>query len=174
VLRLMGLFSSSAARLARSVVDCRLSGSPVRATTSQATETIRALSRGGKDRLAASPAGILQGKLASGPALPPTADAVGVKVKPSAGLRVGDRGVFVEEQDQASALLPMCRSRAGAGEALRLGEEFIGKGWTMLWRRPRHETAPGGIRAVLFGNNALTIGGFPTSGNPTRICETDH
>src|SRR5262249_12616374 len=36
--------------LARSVVDCRLSGLPVLATTSQRMDTTMALSRGGKDR----------------------------------------------------------------------------------------------------------------------------
>src|SRR4051795_1882871 len=77
VLRLMGLFNSSRARLARSVVDWRLKGFPVRATTSQAMDTIRALSRGGKDRLAATSGIVLEGKLAVGPALPPTADAIG-------------------------------------------------------------------------------------------------
>ena len=61
VVRLMGLFSSSRARLARSVVDCRLRGLPVRATTSQAMETTTALSRGGKDGLAASPRVVLRG-----------------------------------------------------------------------------------------------------------------
>jgi len=44
-------------------------------------DTIRALSRGGKDRLAATSGIVLEGKLAVGPALPPTADAIGVKVE---------------------------------------------------------------------------------------------
>jgi hypothetical protein len=59
VVRPMGLFSSSAARLVRSEVDWRLRGLPVRATTSQAMETTTALSRGGKDGLAASSGGVL-------------------------------------------------------------------------------------------------------------------
>src|SRR3954454_3559644 len=88
VVRPMGRFSSSRTRLARSVVDCRLSGLPVRATTSQANETTIALSRGGKDRLAAPPGIILEGKLALGPALPPAADAVRVKVEPGSDLDV--------------------------------------------------------------------------------------
>lgn len=45
VLRLIGLFSSTWARSARSEVDWRLSGSPVRWTISQAMETTTALSR---------------------------------------------------------------------------------------------------------------------------------
>ena len=55
VVRLMGLPSSSCARLARSVVDCRLSGLPVRATTSQAMDTTTALSRGEKTGLRPRP-----------------------------------------------------------------------------------------------------------------------
>src|SRR4051794_27011289 len=99
VVRPMGLFSSSAARLARSVVDCRLSGFPVRATTSQAMEAIIALSRGGKDRLAASSRSVFEGKLVLGPALPPTADAIGVKVKSGGDFDIGKRGMFVQKQD---------------------------------------------------------------------------
>src|SRR5271167_3607941 len=98
VLRLIGLFSSSFARLARSVVDCRLSGFPVRATTSQAMDTTIALSRGGKDGLAASSGIVFQGKLAFGPALSPKADGVGVKVEASTGRHVGKRRLFVQKQ----------------------------------------------------------------------------
>ena len=50
------------ARLARSVVDWRLNGLPVRATTSQAIEATTALSRGGKDRLAATAGIVLEGE----------------------------------------------------------------------------------------------------------------
>src|SRR3954466_12388054 len=118
----MGLFSSSRARLARSVVDCRLSGLPVRATTSQAKETTIALSRGGKDRLAAPPGIILEGKLALGPALPPAADAVRVKVEPGSDLDVGKRGAFVQEQDQMRSLPKVRAGRASGREAPGLGE----------------------------------------------------
>ena len=69
VLRLIGLFSSSCARLARSVVDWRLNGFPVRATTSQAIEATTARSRGGKDGLAASAGIVLEGKLALRPSV---------------------------------------------------------------------------------------------------------
>src|SRR5437764_3156220 len=89
VVRPMGLFSSSAARLARSVVDCRLNGLPVRATTSQAMEAIIALSRGGKDGLAASSGSVLESKVALSPALPPTADAIGVKVESGSDFDIG-------------------------------------------------------------------------------------
>src|ERR1700677_108471 len=94
VVRLMGLFNSSAARLARSVVDCRLNGFPVRATTSQAMDAIMALSRGGKDGLAASSGGIFESKLAFGPALPPTADAIGVQVESGSDFDIGKQGMF--------------------------------------------------------------------------------
>src|SRR5262249_62294715 len=89
VLRLMGLFSSSRARLARSVVDWRLNGLPVLATTSQAMDTRTALSWGGKDRLAATSGIVLKGQLTTSPALPPTANAIGVKVELSSGFDVG-------------------------------------------------------------------------------------
>src|SRR5438270_8406418 len=91
VVRPMALFSSSAARLARSVVDCRLKGLPVRATTSQAMEATMALSRGGKGGLAASPGGVFESKIPSRPAPPPAADAVGVQVQPGGEIDVGDQ-----------------------------------------------------------------------------------
>src|SRR3954452_13114956 len=100
VLRLMGLFSSSRTRLARSVVDWRLNGFPVRATTSQAIEATTALSRGGRDRLAAPARIVLEGKLTSGPALPPTADGIGMKIKPNRGRPGGERGGGGEEGDR--------------------------------------------------------------------------
>src|SRR5258708_2760526 len=99
VVRLIVLFSSSCARLVRSVVDWRLNGFPVRATTSQAMEVIMALSRGGKDRLAASSRSVFESKLTCGPALPPTADAVGMEVEPSTDFDIGERGLCVQEQD---------------------------------------------------------------------------
>src|SRR3954466_15696716 len=68
VVRLMDLFSPSCARLVRSEVDWRLSGLPVRATTSQAMDTTVALSRGGKDRLLGPPPGGFHGKTALCPA----------------------------------------------------------------------------------------------------------
>src|SRR3954463_5666575 len=100
VLRLMGLFSSSWTRLARSVVDWRLNGLPVRATTSQAMDTTTALSRGGKGGPAASPGSICKGKLPLGPALPPEADGVRVQVKARGRGRVGKRGAVVQQHDQ--------------------------------------------------------------------------
>src|SRR5271168_4144037 len=100
VLQLMGLFSSSRARLVRSLVDWRLKGFPVRATTSQAMETTTALSRGGKDRLAATSRIVFQGKPAVGPPLSPTADAVWMQVEPSTGFDIRQRGMFVQKQDQ--------------------------------------------------------------------------
>ena len=104
VLRLMGLFSSSRARWARSVVDWRLRGFPVRATTSQAIDVIMALSRGGKDRLTAPARVVLESEPAFGPASAPTADGVGMEIEMSGGCRVGKGGGFVKEPDQASAL----------------------------------------------------------------------
>src|SRR5437588_11362854 len=98
VVRLIGLPSSSCARLARSVVDWRLSGFPVRATTSQAMDTTVARSRGGKGGLAAASRSVLEGKVAFGPALPPKAYGIGVKAESSSGGHVGQRGVFMQKQ----------------------------------------------------------------------------
>src|SRR5947209_1399608 len=142
VVRPMGLFSSSAARLAKSVVDCRLNGLPVRATTSQAMDATMALSRGGKGRLAASPGSVLEGKLALGPALPPTADAVGMEVESASDFDMGKRGMFVEKQDQVRPLPKVRPGRARGRESSSLGEERIGKARAIAWCRSRHETAP--------------------------------
>src|SRR3954470_23834152 len=137
----MGLFNSSAARLARSVVDWRLSGLPVRATTSQAMETPMALSRGGKGRLPAAPRGIVEGKLPLSPALPPAADTVRVKVELSGDLDVGSRRAFVQEQYQESPLPEVRCCSACGGESSGLGEELIGEARPIAWRWSRHGTA---------------------------------
>jgi hypothetical protein len=70
-------------------------------------DTTTALSRGGKDGLAASSRSILEGKLALGPALPPEADGVRVKVKASGRGRVGKCGAVMQQQDQVGALAEM-------------------------------------------------------------------
>src|SRR3954452_11217381 len=90
VLRLMGLFNSPWTRLARSVVDWRLNGSPVRATTSQAIDVTTARSRGGKDRPGSTARIVLEGVLTSGPSLPPTADGTGMEIETSGGRHIGD------------------------------------------------------------------------------------
>src|SRR3954453_6600771 len=96
VLRLIGLFNSSRARWARSVVDWRLNGSPVRATTSQAIDETTARSRGGKDRPGSTARIVLEGVLTSGPSLPPTADGTGMEIETSGGRHIGDGGGFVK------------------------------------------------------------------------------
>ena len=158
VVRLMGLFSSSRARLARSVVDWRLNGLPVRATTSQAMEATTALSRGGKDRLAASAGIVLEGKLPSGPALPPAADGIGMKIETSSGRHVGERGDVVQEQDQACTLPEVRRRGASVDEASGLGEELVREGRAMKRRRARHETTPRAIGRRVFSDDTPSIG----------------
>src|SRR5262249_49602209 len=133
----MGLFSSSRARLARSVVDCRLSGLPVRATTSQAMETTMARSRGGKDRLAATSGVILEVELATGPTPSPQSNGVGVKIDHRSGLDVGERGGLVQEQDQPGALPQGGRGRASRCGASGLGEQLIGGGRARMWGSAR-------------------------------------
>src|SRR5262249_5398163 len=153
----MGLFSSSRARLARSVVDCRLSGLPVRATTSQAMETTMARSRGGKDRLAATSGVILEVELATGPTSSPQSNGVGVKIDHSSGLDVGERGGLVQEQDQAGALPQGGRGRASRCESSGLGQQRIGEGRRIMRGRPGHEAAPGATGLFVSGDDALTL-----------------
>jgi hypothetical protein len=104
-------------------------------------ETIIALSRGGKDRFAASSSSVFEGKLAVGPALPPTADAIGVNVEPGGDLDIGKRGMFVQEQDQMGSLAKVRRRRTCRREAARLGEELVGKSRAIAWRWARHVAA---------------------------------
>ncbi len=80
----------------------------------------------------------------------------------------------MQEQDQAGAWLQMRRCRASPGQTPGVGEELFRERRAMLWRRSGHEAAPMATVPFLFGDDALTIGGFPMSGNPTRICEMDH
>src|SRR5215211_1880830 len=141
VVRPIGLFSSSRARLARSVVDWRLSGLPVRATTSQAMEATTALSRGGKDGLSASSGGIFEGKIALRPALPPAADAVGVEVEAGGGFDVGDGRMLVQEQGHPRPLPEVRRRRASRDQPPGLGEELIGETRAIVRRRSGHVTA---------------------------------
>jgi hypothetical protein len=157
VVRPMGLFNSSCARLARSLVDWRLKGFPVRATTSQAMDAMMALSRGGKDRLAATSGSVLEGKLPTGPAFPPEADRVGVQVEASSGCHVGKRGSLMQEQDQVGALPEVGRSGASRRKSSRLGEELVGEGRVKARERPRHETAPRATGRLLASDDALTI-----------------
>jgi hypothetical protein len=154
----MGLFSSSRARLARSVVDWRLNGFPVRATTSQAIEATTALSRGGKGRLPATAGVVLEAELTSGPALPPTADGIGMKIETSSGSHVGERGEFVEEQDQACTLPEVRRRGSSAEEASSLGEELIREGRAMKRRWAGHETTPRAIGRRVFSDDTPSIG----------------
>ena len=84
----------------------------------------------------------MEGELTFGPALPPKPDGVGVKVDPSSGCHVGKRGMFVQKQDQASALAEIGRSGSSCRDSLGLGEELIREGRAIEWNRARHETAP--------------------------------
>src|SRR5947209_10249330 len=176
VLRLMGLFSSSCARLARSVVDWRLNGFPVLATTSQAMEARIALSRGGKGRLTATPGVILKGKLPPGPALPPQPDGVGVKIDPSSGCHVGKRGCFMQEQDQTGALAEVKGGGAGLHQTPGLCQKLSGEDGAVARRGSRHQTTPRatGLFALRSSRRSSQHSWHPALGNPTVICEMDH
>jgi hypothetical protein len=114
----------------------------VRATTSHAIEATMALSRGGKGRLAAAAGIVLESELARGPALPPTADGIGMQVEAIGGGHMGKRRGFVEEQDQVGALPEVRRRRASAEEAPGLSKEIIREARAMKRRWARHETTP--------------------------------
>src|SRR3954454_9837940 len=104
VRRLIGLPRASRARPARSVSDCRLKGSLVWATVSQARALTIASSRGGRGGLAPTPGPVFQGPIALRPTPAPVAYRVGVQLDEASGLDVGQRGVLVEQQDQGGAL----------------------------------------------------------------------
>src|SRR5262249_22378368 len=169
VLRLMGLFSSARARWARSVVDWRLRGFPVRATTSQAIDVIMALSRGGKDRLTAPARVVLESEPAFGPASAPTADGVGVEIEMSGGCRGGKGGGVVEGADQTSALPEGWHRRASEEGAPGLGEELIRKGRVMKRRRARHGTTPRAVGQMVFSDESANITAACMSRQPYRL-----
>ena len=81
-----------------------------------------------------------------------------MKVDPGSGFHVGNRGKFVEEQDQAGTLSEVRRCGASEEEALGLGEELIGEGRAMKWEKARHETAPR-TTGQLFSVDPLTVEG---------------
>jgi hypothetical protein len=81
-----------------------------------------------------------------------------MEVDSGSGFRVGNRGEFVEEQDQAGSLPEVRRCGASPEEASGLVEELIGEGRAMKWQRARHETAPR-TTGQLFGVDPLTIDG---------------
>ena len=116
-----------------------------------------ALSRGGKDRLAAPARLVLEGELTSGPALPPTADGTGMEIETSGGSHVGDGGEFVKEQDQACSLPEVRRRGASVEEASGLGEELSREDRAMQRQRTRHETTPGRTGQMVFGNQTSSI-----------------
>jgi hypothetical protein len=159
VLRLIGLPNSSRARFARSVVDWRLSGLPVLATTSQAMEATTALSRGGKGGLAAASRVVLEGEPPSGPALPPEPEGVGVEIDPGGGSGIGKRGGRMEEQDQSGALAEVRRGGPGEYQASGLGQEILGEDGAMTRQRSRHQTTPKATGQLCFIADALTIAG---------------
>jgi hypothetical protein len=130
----------------------------VRATTSQAIEATTALSRGGKDRLTATAGIVLEGELTSGPALPPTADGIGMKIETSRGRHVAERRGFVEEQGQACTLPEVRRRGSSVEEASSLGEELVREGRVMKRRRARHETPPRAIGRSVFSDDTPSIG----------------
>jgi hypothetical protein len=115
-----------------------------------------------KDWLTATAGVVLEGKLTSGPALPPTADGIGMKIKTSSGRHVGERGEFVEEQDQACTLPEVRRCGARVEEASSLGEELIREGGAMKRRRARHETTPRAIGRRVFSDDTPSIGRLQT------------
>jgi hypothetical protein len=104
-------------------------------------DAITALSRGGKEGLAASSRSIFEGKLALGPTLPPTADAIGMKVESGSDFDIGYRGIVVQKQHELGSLAKVRRRCTSSRESSSLGEEFIGEGRTVAWQWSGHGTA---------------------------------
>jgi hypothetical protein len=131
----MGFFKASAAWLVRSARDCRLRGSSVAKTVSQAMALTTASSRGGKDRSASASGQVVQGEVAASPAFAPVAHRIGVKADPSGGLDVGQSRVPVQEQDQLGPLAPLETNGAATDGLLGLREEVVGEdGAIRRWR----------------------------------------
>ena len=81
-----------------------------------------------------------------------------MKIKTSRGGHVGERGGFVEEQDQACTLPEVRRCGARVEEASGLGEELIREGRAMKWGRAGHETTPRAIGQKVFSDDTPSIG----------------
>jgi hypothetical protein len=77
-----------------------------------------------------------------------------MEIKPSCGGHVGERGGFLEEQDQACPLPEVRRGGARVHEASSLGEELLRERWAMKWQRARHERTPG---AISWKFSAMTL-----------------
>src|SRR5687767_1463252 len=101
---LIGWPRLAVARRARSAVDRRLSGSAVRWTASQASALTTARSSGGKSDGSAAAGSVVEHEVAPGPALPPTANRIGMELHFLPGGHVGERGMLVQQQDQCGAL----------------------------------------------------------------------
>jgi hypothetical protein len=80
---------------------------------------------------------------------------MGVKVELSGGLGIGNRGLFVQQQDQTRSLAPVRGLRACWHESSGLGEELLREGEAIVRQRSGDGTAPGvsghSTRPVLFG-----------------------
>jgi hypothetical protein len=81
-----------------------------------------------------------------------------MKINTSRGSHVGERGGFVEEQDQACTLPEVRRRGPSVEEASSLGEELIGEGRAMKRRGARHETTPRAIGRRAFSDDTPSIG----------------
>ena len=87
-----------------------------------------------------------------------------MEVEASSGGGVGKRRQFVEQQGQAGALPEVGRGGASADEVSGLGEELLGEGRAMTWRRPRHERTPGATGQSIVGDDTCIIGPTQSSG----------
>jgi hypothetical protein len=81
-----------------------------------------------------------------------------MKIKTSSGGHVGERGEFVDEQDQTCPLPEVRRGGASVEEAASLSEELLREGRAMKWRRARHETTPGAIGRRFLSDDTPNIG----------------
>ena len=80
-----------------------------------------------------------------------------MKVDPGSGCHVGKRGMFVQKQDQVSALAEIGRGGSSCRDSLGLGEELIREGRAIEWNRARHETAPRTTDEAVHCDTALTL-----------------
>jgi hypothetical protein len=86
-----------------------------------------------------------------------------MEIEAGCGCRVGKGGVFVKEQDQASALSEVRRRGAGEKEPPGLGEELSREARVMKRQRARHETTPKTCGQRFFGDETPSIAAASTS-----------
>ena len=165
VLRLIGCDNTWLARRVRSASDCRLNGSSVSATASQAAATTQARSIGKKIGLSAASFQIDHGQIAQGPPMSPASNLSFRLSHLSTNFVVADIGMFVNRKRQAISMHFLNESRASPNRTAGLLQKILGEGITCpLWSR--HDPPP--CDSSNFSPLPYIVR------NPDAICEAGH